>query len=314
MKNINSIILKSFDLFSLIFVVFFGLVLFGFVVFADTASTSVSVGNAAPTVSSLSLNGGSDITLTEGSYKWASSTMTVSDSNGCSTITAVTAKIYYTAEANSGTVCTQDDQSCYISICSATTTGNTCDGGSDTSAQYDCGFKIWYNANPSDGVSQIWSVSATSTDGTDTGNATNTAETIEINTLNALNLSGNITYPATSANSNTGATNQTITITNTGNIIIDGEFSGDNMCTDYPTCSGDSFSVTNQKFDTSDVTYASLTNSLSGTPASVQLNIVKATATTSPSTQATYWGIAIPDGQATGSYTGQNTVSAITNF
>lgn len=294
------------------------LISFAIMVGADTASTTVTVGNAAPTISALAMDR-TTITLNESSYVWASTSMTVTDNNGCSGITSVTAKLYFASTTNSlGTLCTAEDRGCYASTCVATTTGTTC---STTAVQYDCGFKIWYTAKPSDSSAPdidlkagIWTVSATSTDGTDFGTATNTTQQIEVGTLNALSLSGNIAYPQTSANSNTGATNQAITVANTGNTPIDNEISGDVMCTtDYPTCSAAKFGPSQQKFDLSDVTFASLTYTLAATtsPATIELVLATTTATTTSITDLTYWGIAIPSGQGAGSYTGQNTFTAV---
>ena len=160
----------------------------------------------------------------------------------------------------------------------------------------------------------IWSLSATTTDGTDFGTATNTTQTVEVGTLNALSLSGNISYPQTSANSDTGAVNQAITVTNTGNTPLDGEISGDVMCTtDYPTCSASAFGPEQQKFDLSDVTFASLTYTLAATssPATIELVLATTTATTTAVTDLTYWGIAIPSAQTAGAYTGQDTFTAV---
>lgn len=85
------------------------------------------------------------------------------------------------------------------------------------------------------------------------------------------------------------------------------------MCTDYPTCTANTFTQDQQKFDTSDVTYASLSNTLAATssPATIELVLATSTATTSAVTEETYWGIAIPSGQPTGTYTGQNTFTAV---
>ncbi|MBI5005413.1 MAG: hypothetical protein HZC03_02320 [Candidatus Lloydbacteria bacterium] len=295
-----------------------GIISFAIIVGADTASTTVTVGNAAPTISALALER-TTITLNENSFVWASTSMTVTDNNGCGSITSVTAKLYFASTTNSsGTLCTAGDRGCYSSTCVATTTGTTC---STTAAQYDCGFKLWYTATPSDASAPdidlkagIWSLSATATDGTDFGTATNTTQKVEVGTLNALSLSGNIAYPQTSANSNTGATNQAITVTNTGNTPIRGEISGDVMCTsDYPTCSANHFGPSQQKFDLSDVTFASLTYTLAATssPATIPLVLATTTATTTTVTDLTYWGIAIPSGQAAGAYTGQDTFTAI---
>jgi hypothetical protein len=82
------------------------------------------------------------------------------------------------------------------------------------------------------------------------------------------------------------------------------------MCTDYPTCSGSTLDVGQQKYGLTDAAYASLSATLSGTPATLEMDLAKPTATTSASTDITYWGVAIPGGQAAGSYTGQNTFTA----
>lgn len=290
------------------------------IVLADTASTSVTVGNSSPAVSSVSMNGGTNITLTENTFVNASTTLTVTDANGCSTISSVVAQFAFsnTVGEASGATCSYSANTCYTSVCVATTTGNTCAGGADTSAQYDCGFRIWYPARPTDAsspglTSAIWYVSATATDASaGTGNATNTSQTIDVNTLNALNVSASIAYGTVSSNSDTGASNQSVTHTNTGNTALDNQISGDVMCTDYSTCSGGVLQPTQQKFGTADVTYASLTNTLAATssPASIELALATSTATTSAVTTTTYWGIAIPNGQTPGAYTGQNTFTA----
>ncbi|MBI5005412.1 MAG: hypothetical protein HZC03_02315 [Candidatus Lloydbacteria bacterium] len=292
--------------------------------FTDSATcntfTTVSA-NSAPTLSAQTIER-TTLTLNENSYVWASSTVLVTDTNFCTDISNVSAKLYLASTTNTGTTCGYNGNNCYTaSSCVATTTGNTC-GASDTTVQYDCGFKIWYTAEATDAsaptwASSIWSVSATATDSvSNTGNATNTTQTVEVGTLNALALSGNIAYPQTNPNANTGATNQTVTVTNTGNTAIDAEISGDVMCTTYPTCPTNFFGPSQQKFGASNVTYASLANLLSATatPATIQINLAKPTSTTTPITIDLFWGIAIPLGKAAGIYTGQNIFTAILNI
>lgn len=294
------------------------------IVVADTSTTSVTVGNSNPTVTAVSMNYGNNVTLVENSFVHATGTMTVTDANGCSTISSVQAKFAFATSVADmwGANCNYDANICYRAhSCTATTTGNSCTGGADTSAEYDCKFEIWYPARPTDGsspglTSASWFLSATATDsGAGTGHATNTGQTIEVNTLNALNVTGSIAFGTVSANSNTGASNQTVTHTNTGNTALDNAISGDVMCTDYPTCAGGAQGVmqpTQQKFDLIDQTYASLTNTLAATtsPATIEVVLATSTATTSAVTDLSYWGIAIPAGQTTGAYTGQNTVTA----
>lgn len=289
------------------------------IVWADTASTSVTVGNSAPVTSAATFNGGSNVTLTENTFVNATGTVTVTDANGCSTITSVSAKFYLASSSNSGSACSYDGNNCYTSVCVATTTGNQCTGGSDTSVEYDCGFAVWYTAIPTDGgsgawTSSLWSFAATSTDGTDSHVATNTAQTIEVATLNALNVTASIAYGTVGANSDTGSTNQTTTVTVTGNAALDTEISGDVMCTDYNTCSGGVMQPSQQEYNLSSFTYGAGTDLAATTsPATVETVLAKPTATTSAVTDDVFWGIGIPNGQTTGSYTGQNTFSAVSD-
>ena len=288
-------------------------------VFADVASTTVSVGNADPSVDDVVFNGANDITLSENTFVIASTTITVSDSNGCSDISSVEAKAYRSPIATEGTLCTADDADCYDEFisCTATTTGNTCTGGADTSAEYDCSFRFWYMADPTDATapnaSDVWVVAATATDASaGTGTATNTDETVEVSSLAAHSVTSDIAFGSVSAGSNTGATNQTATITNTGNRSLDTDIGGDVMCTDWNTCSGGVLQPGQQKFDLTDETYASLSNTLAATssPATIPTVLAKPTATTSAVTEDTYWGIAVPGGQTAGSYEGQNVFTA----
>ena len=285
-------------------------------VVAISGTTTLQAGaNSAPSISSLSLNGGSNIILNEGTYRWATSTMTITDADGCDTVSSVTATLYRADISTSGTTCAGNDNNCYIdtwyNACTATTTGNTCDGGVDTSAEYDCGFKIWYIADPTDAgtyVADIWAISATTTDSSSaTGNATNTAETIEIISLNALSVTSSINYGTVDANSNTGAFNQTTTVTTTGNTAIDTELSGTDM-----TGAG-TIAVANQKYDIVDISYAPLANNLSGSATTLEITNAKPTSTTTPETDIIYWGLAAPAGSPIGSYSGTNTFGAISD-
>lgn len=299
-------------------ILLFGLLSFAIIVYADVATTSVTVGNAAPVVSALTLDR-TTITPVENTSTWASSTLTVTDSNGCSQITTTTATLYLASTTNSGTTCTYNGNSCYTSTCVATTTGNTCTGGADTAVEYDCGFQVWYTATPTDAsspfyASSIWSVSATTTDGTAEANATNTAQTVEVATLNALNVTASISYGSVSANSDTGATNQSTTITNTGNTAQDTELSGTDMCLSG-VCTNGYFGANQQKYGLTNVTYASLTALPATTSAAVSVATVlaKPTATTSAITDIVFWGVGVPVGQTPGSYTGTDTFTAITD-
>ncbi|MBU0976229.1 MAG: hypothetical protein ABIE03_05890, partial [Patescibacteria group bacterium] len=114
------------------------------------------------------------------------------------------------------------------------------------------------------------------------------------------------------AGDDTGSSNETITVTNEGNVIIDINVSGNNMCTDYPTCSGEILGVGNQEYALIGFTYGGGT-SLSVTPTSVDISVAKPTSAPSNSSGDTYWGIFIPGITLPGVYNGENIFEAIVN-
>ncbi|MBI1998886.1 MAG: hypothetical protein HYS73_00945 [Parcubacteria group bacterium] len=297
---------------------------------ADVSSTSVTVGNSAPTLT-VTLDR-TTITLNENSYVWASTTLTITDGNGCSTIGTVEASLVFasTTQDQGAYMCGRtssnysswDENYCYTAAntngCVATTTGTTC---STTVVDYDCGFQIWFTGTPTDGSAPFadlqnaqWFVVGSTTDNVVSASATNTTQTVDVATLNALNVTGTIAYAETAAGADTGASNQTATVTNTGNTVTDTEISGTWICTDFATCAVPANRIDDdqQKFDIIDQTYASLTNSLSSTtPATIETVLATTTATSTAVTDDTFWGIAIPAGQANGAYTGENTFTAV---
>ncbi|OGZ12620.1 MAG: hypothetical protein A3D67_04425 [Candidatus Lloydbacteria bacterium RIFCSPHIGHO2_02_FULL_51_22] len=303
---------------------------------ADTSTTSVIVGNSAPTLT-VSLDR-STIILSENTYTWASTTLTITDGNGCATINKVEASLVFasTTADMGANICGRpnsnylswDENYCIMATtasstggCMATTTGDTCSDGSLTVGEWDCGFQVWFTGTPTDASapyanlqSARWFVVGSTTDNVVSASATNTAQTIEVATLNALNVTGTITYPETAAGADTGATNQTATVTNTGNTVTDTEISGTALCSDGGTCASPATEINddNQKFGLVDDTYASLTNNLSSTtPATIETVLATTTATSTTITDATFWGVAIDSGQPNSTYTGTQTFTAV---
>jgi hypothetical protein len=99
---------------------------------------------------------------------------------------------------------------------------------------------------------------------------------------------------------------KTTTITATGNVGLDEELSGTDM-----TSGGNTIGVAYQKYALAGSTaYASGTAlSTSGTEA--ELNCLKTTVSGTPATKNTWWGLEIPAGTVSGSYSGTNTIIAI---
>lgn len=288
---------------------FLGIFIGSILVFADNSTTSVTVSNAAPAVSAVTLNGGSAITLTENATTAVAITATITDSNSCEdvfTSGTISAVIYRTGVTASSS-CTNDPRNCYQNITLAEV-DNTCNGVADTSGDAVATGSIWYFADPTDTSSsysgQGWTVAVTATDGS-SASASSTA-VVALNSLYALNVTASITYGSIAAGASSTA-DQIATSTNTGNFKIDNEISGTDM-----TAGAFTLVATNQKFGTSSAVHPDLTYTLSTSATAINLDVPVAVTSTSPtSTATTYWRINIPNGSRTGSYSGTNTFTAI---
>ncbi|MBU0646660.1 hypothetical protein KJ611_04315 [Patescibacteria group bacterium] len=273
---------------------------------ADTSATSVNITNAAPSASGTSIDSGAaSVSLTENTTTAVSVGVTVTDNNGCTDIATVDA-VFFRTNVGGGSGCTPDDNDCYAVAC--TLDGGSCTGGADLTGTYTCALTIQYFADPTDAGSTYaatdWTAEITPYDSSGAG-STDT-DTIEMNTLTALDVTAAINYGTLALNSDTGGTNQTTVITNTGNEAIDSQVSGTSM-----GCTVGTIAVGNQKYATSDVTYASLTDTLSGTPTTYELVLPQRTA--GVITDDVYWGLATPASGVSGSCTGTNTFTAVTD-
>jgi len=261
--------------------------------------------NTLPVASSVSIDSGATgVNLTENTTTEVSCTATVTDSDGYADISSVKAELHRSAVAagstddNNNHYTLEGDSECIPS------------GGTGTTETYTCDFDVQYYADPTDDgtySAQNWECLVTPSDSVGAG--TTDSDTIEMNSLSSLNVTSTVSYGSVTLGSNTGASNQTVTITNTGNVNIDTQFSGTDM-----TCTIGSASSSNQKYGTTDVTYASLTNSLSGTPTERDLDISQRTDDATPSTKATYWGLAMPSTGVGGSCSGTNTITAVNDI
>jgi hypothetical protein len=288
-------------------IVLVGVMTFSAMVIADSASTSVTVGNATPSISATTFNSSSAITLTENTTKTVYATTTITDGNGCSSIYAVNADFFRSAVTASGcdTVGEADDNHCYSRV-SCTVEGGTCSGGADTTANYVCSVSLQYYADPTDSgaySAQNWLVNIEAGDGTAT--STDATTGVELNTLAALDVTASISYGTLAANTDTGATNSTTTVTNTGNTNMDPQISGTDMAS-----GGDEITVDKQEYSATVFTYGAGTD-LSTTPSTLDITLPQRTA--GAITDDVSWGIGIPAGTPPGSYSGTNTFTAVAN-
>lgn len=262
--------------------------------------------NNAPTVTSLSVNGGANINLTENSTVDISWTATITDDDGYAQIAGVIGK-FYKSNVSGLEACTNDNNDCYEDTsCNLTScTGDTCTA--------TCTSAIYFHAEATDansGQSALyWRGWMEATDShSDTGVGFSAVDGPDINSLAALDVVASIDYGLLIPNDNSAQ--QSTLVTNTGNVILDTELSGDDMCVDYPTCASYSIDVGQQEYSMTGFTYGSGTD-LTTTDSRLQLNLSKSTSSPANSTTNLYWRLGVPAPQALGEYSGQNVVTAV---
>jgi hypothetical protein len=273
---------------------------------------TAAVNNVSPTVSSVTINGGSAITLTESSTKNVVATADVTDHNGCADVDGngnAAVSIYRTGIGWSGCQGSSNENNCYALQSCVYNTGS-CTGGIDITSAFTCTVAVYYNADPTGSntkfPSDTWKDTVKATDdGSATGN-TEVTSGVQMNSLAALDVTNTITYGSLIPGQ-ASASDQGTTVSSSGNTGLDPEYSGADM-TD-----GASYSIpmSQQKYDfTGSKAWASMDYTLSGTPTSKPLHVLKTTAHGSPAQKSNYWRIKIPDVQETASYTGTNTMGA----
>lgn len=274
---------------------------------AISGTTTIYV-NYSPTVTNVSVNGGSNITLNENSTAAVQVTATVTDANGYSDISSVTGRLYRSGVAGAQ-ACTLDDNNCYQ------LTGYNLTGCAGNSCTATLDYSVKFFAEPTDSGSiyaaQYWLGWVQATDSQSaTGTDFSPNSLTDMNTLLALGVQSTIDYGSLLPGDNTGAVNSTTVVTNTGNAAIDVELSGTDLCTDYPTCSAGVIPVGNQQYKSTTFTYGAGT-ALTSVGTLLTLNIGKPTTSPSGMTGNVYWGIGLPSGLVPGTYTGVNSFVAV---
>lgn len=269
---------------------------------ADDVDTSADVSNQPPVASSVDIdNAASTVHLTENTTTKVTVTATVTDNNGCSDIKSAEAKFYRT---DVGASASDDDNNHYT--VAAVSDGKCTPGGADLTDTYTATFAVYFNADPTDSgsvhESKNWTAQITPSD-SETGTAD--TDTIEMATLTALNTSGSIAYGSLSLGADTGSTDQTVNVINTGNEGIDVDldgYGGSDSDGHSMDCTLGSVPVANEKYSASASTaYASKT-ALSDKATKLDLDIPQRTTTTS--SKDTYWGLGMPSQGVGGSCSG----------
>lgn len=315
-------------------------------------ASDLIVNNVAPTLAggTISINGGSDMILTNESGQTTGFTLsfTTSDDNSCDAvgggtgdeITNYNLSLYRSGVGSTTCLSSSaiDANNCYPSasaptgwnlVCTASTT--SCIDETDTDMVWNCTFPLWYIADPTGGVAtstpynaQNWlaQVRGIDDDGA-VGNFTQSNTGVNVNPLLAFALNTlSIPYGTWEPGQQTDPLSATTTVAATGNVGLDNNLSGSSMCSTYTNASPCLPSLTatipesEQVFATSSVTYATAVtagNTLSSTTLKeLEINVKKSTATSTQATADAFWGIRIPSSITfAGAYTGQNTFIAI---
>ncbi len=261
----------------------------------------------APTVTNVVLNNGSAITLTANTTTAVSVNATITDTDGCSDVTGgtTTVMIYRSGIGSSTCMTTTNDANCYRA--SAFTASSTC---SSNLTNTTTTFNVYYFANATDASSsyeaQNWKATVVfkdSTNVTGTGDATGQ----ELNTLVAINVTtSTINYGTLSASSTTGGTNQIATTTNAGNASTTLKLSAIRTL----VSGSNAIPTSSQRYATSSFTFPGLAVQLTDVATAVSGFFLTAPTSTTNVAQATYWGLEVPPGMPTGTYTGTNLFTA----
>lgn len=282
--------------------------------------SNLVVSNVRPTVTTVSINDGNDINLTESATTNVVITATVTDPNGCSTTEVAKVEAYAYRSGNSascGSGATGNENNCYPVTC--TQDAGSCSAGSG-SADYTCTAAFQYHADPTDANTQYptenWlaTVYANDEDTAAPLPSATSSQGVNVASLIAFDLGSEpkIAY-GTLGTGSTTQLNQALVTKPTGNVGLDQFHKGTDMCVGYPSCitGGTPILVGAQRYGlTANAEYSTGTT-LTATDVEVELNVLKVTDKSSVVTKSTYWGISIPEGILPGTYTGQNTITAV---
>jgi len=297
---------------------------------SGTADSYV-INNVAPEISNVTLydtDGSGDLTLTVEENVTPGFTVkaTISDDNGCLNgkdepeIDMTSGGIIVYRSGIGATGCDgageNNPNNCYTPYDGWTSyvcveDAGSCTGVSDTDITVTCTFSFQYHADPTVASStyadETWKASMQfSDDDAAASNLTETASGVEMGMFTAYDfVSSTISYGSLIPGGDSSVA--TTTIEATGNVGLDANISGTAM-----TSGGNNISVGQQKYSLSSETWDLADFVLSGTATERELNVLKTTTTATPASKIIYWILRIPSIQASGSYSGTNTVAGIT--
>ncbi|MEI7579930.1 MAG: hypothetical protein WCJ58_07935 [bacterium] len=298
-------------------------------------SGQYTINNKPPSVTNVKLNNNNVINLSVNTTAAILVTGTVTDLNSCQDIASVKDSVYRTTTYNFSScddaITESNPNFCYAML-TCTVVGGTCTGNTDASADYTCTVNMQFHADPTkvDGdatdpswAGDKWKATLIAYDSVTSGNAESTVS-VDVNKLAGINLvTTAINYGAMSAGTDSGTVlnsdvNKNTVVESAGNVGINLDISGTDMCTSFTppsTCSGATIALANQKYayNVTQFTWSSQGTILTGSPVLELVLIPKTTVTALKANKKILWGINIPMTVTAGTYNGQNTLSAVTS-
>ncbi len=295
----------------------------------------LTVSNVAPVVSGVVLkdtDGSGNLTLTE---EYAATTgftvtYTVTDNNSCLTTSTAdeisSGKVFVYRSglgyANCSTTGGYNANSCYPHqnegwTHSCVQDAESCTGATDSDATWTCTFSLQYHADPTDTgatyAAEDWDATIIAVDNDTAGSTVvETASGVDMGLFMAYDLSTTTLAYGTLA-PGADSDEATINVSSTGNVGLDVNLTGSNMCTDYDTCSGNIIVAAQQVYNLTAAQGWGSGVALATSAAEAELNAAKTTVTATPAGAPVYFQLRVPAAQAAGAYTGQNTIEGITS-
>ncbi len=255
--------------------------------------------NNAPVATNVLIdNGAASVNLNLNLTKTVNCNGTVSDADGFTDIQSVKAVFY---RSGVGLVGLEDNNNRYIlegdSECLPS-------NGNGNNENYTCSFSVYYHADPTDTsspyTSESWVCEIIPSD--TAGPGTTDSDNIEINSLIGVAIDSDLNYGSIQVGNI--STEQSSRIRNGGNVPIDLNISGTDLCRNYPTCTGNKINVNNQEFSLTSFEYG-LGTKLSTSNFFIDSNILKPTQSPSETFIDIFWRLSAPLGINSGNYSGR---------
>jgi len=249
-------------------------------VIADIATIHFNIGNATPDISSLSLNGGRSIVLTEGTTTEIIVSGAVSDNNSCQDLVSVKIAMYKQGVSCVSTEDAENSDVCYFYEDVNPANDSSCRSSSDLSYTLDHNFQVYYYADNGQ-----WVTTVTARDSSESSSMTSSA--VSLNELLSIDVSSSLSF-GTLFSGATSSGENIITIMNTGNVKNDVGLLGGDL-----TCDSGIVPVGKQEYNLSNFNYG---NGVDLTTRSVNLNLDLSVPShlNIPVTKPIYWQVEIP--------------------